>query len=202
MALFERHEGRAHPDVAAALLALGGARELGDGWREALGHYRRADTIMRSYARLRDPDVRRLRVKAARALCGALRALGRYAEAEPHGRRAVLLAERYFGARDLELAGALNDLGMLRKYQGRYAEARPSTDARSRSCAAPGWAPARRSQHLSQPGRHRARARPRPDGEPLARRAVALRTRALGPAPPAVAADVAALAAIVEARGA
>src|SRR6187397_2701618 len=30
VALFERHEGRGHPDVAAALLALGGARELGD----------------------------------------------------------------------------------------------------------------------------------------------------------------------------
>src|SRR5262245_24412970 len=94
VALFARHEGRAHPDVAAALLALGGARELGDGWRDALAHYRRADAIMARYARMRDPDIRRLRVKAARALCGVLRALGRYAEAERHGRRAVSLAER------------------------------------------------------------------------------------------------------------
>ena len=202
VALFERHEGRAHPDVAAALLALGGARELGDGWREALRCYRRADAIMARYARLRDADVRRLRVKAARALCGVLRALGRYAEAEPHGRRAVLLAERYFGARDLELAGALNDLGMLRKYQGRYAEAPPlyrRALAILRGAGLGASADAASIYH-NLGGIEHARAR-YAQGEPHARRAVVLRTRALGARHPTVAADTAALAAIVEGRG-
>jgi hypothetical protein len=84
---FERHAGRAHPDVAAALLALGAALELADRWREALAHYERADRLLARCAGLRNPEIRRLRAKTARALSGVLRALGRYDDAELHARR-------------------------------------------------------------------------------------------------------------------
>src|SRR5580765_2909296 len=123
VSLFEKHEGRRHPDVAAALLELGQALEMGDRWAVGLRCYQRASNLLEDYARLRDPDIRRLRVKAWRALCVVERVLGQYAISDRHGRRAADRAERWFGARDLDLAGALNDIGMLRKYQGRYSEA-------------------------------------------------------------------------------
>jgi len=200
--LFERYEGRRHPDVAAALLELGRARELGDAWGEALGYYRRANTILRRFARLQNPDIRRLRVKSERALCGVYRALGRYPLGDRHGRLAVDLAERYFGARDLDLAGALNDVGMLRKYQGRYAEA-PPLYRRSLAIvrrAGLGDSADAASIYHNLGGIEHARGR-YARAEVPARRAVVLRTRALGARHPSVAADVAALAAIVEGRG-
>src|SRR5262252_2803921 len=113
LALFRRHEGRFHPDVAATLLELGSALEMSDHWPQARRCYQRADAVLQRYSRLRHPDIRRLRVKVARHLCGVCRTLGGYAEGDRHGRLAVRLAERFFGARDLDLAGALNDLGML-----------------------------------------------------------------------------------------
>src|SRR5262245_55276130 len=66
LALFERHAGRGHPDVAAALLEVGAALELHDRWAEAAKKYRRADRLLARHARLRDADIRRLRVKTAR----------------------------------------------------------------------------------------------------------------------------------------
>jgi hypothetical protein len=89
VALFAKHEGPWHPDVAAALLEVGAALELADRWREAHVAYARADRLLARYARRHNPDIRRLRIKAARALCGVCRALGRYAEGNVHGRRAV-----------------------------------------------------------------------------------------------------------------
>src|SRR5205814_1447996 len=47
----------------------------------------------------------------------------RYREAEPLLRRAVAIAERSFGPRSAELAGALNHLGVLYKYMGRFPDA-------------------------------------------------------------------------------
>ena len=40
--LFERADGRQHPDVASALLVLGRAQEIGDAWTEALANDTRA----------------------------------------------------------------------------------------------------------------------------------------------------------------
>ena len=72
------------------------------------------------HARLRDPDIRRLRVKAHRALAGVLRALGRYDEADVHARRAIALAPRsWFGWRDLRFGGRAQRPRHARKYQGR-----------------------------------------------------------------------------------
>ena len=202
LALFERHEGRHHPDVAAALLEVGAALELHDRWTEALRQYQRAERLLARYARLRDPDIRRLRVKTQRALAGVLRALGRYDEADVHARRAVALATQWFGRRDLDLAGALNDLGMLRKYQGRYTEAPPLYRRALAILRAAGLAESAdaASLHHNLGGIEHARGR-YASAEAPARRAVVLRTRALGAGHPVVAADVAALAAIVEGRG-
>jgi tetratricopeptide (TPR) repeat protein len=202
LVLFRRNEGSGHPDVAAAMLELGAALEVGDRWGEALRVYLRADTLLARYARLRDPDIRRLRVKTARALCGVCRALARYTLGDFHGRRAVELAERFFGRWDLDLAGALNDLGMLRKYQGRYPEAIPLYRRALSIVRAAGLgtsADAASSYH-NLGGIEHARGR-YARAEAPARRAVEIRTRALGPRHPQVAADVAALAAIVEGRG-
>jgi tetratricopeptide (TPR) repeat protein len=199
---FERLEGRAHPDVANALLVLGRARELADDWRTALRHYTRAASILARYARLTAPELRRLRVKAARALCGVQRVLGRYAAAEREGRRAITLARRWFGPRDLDLGGALNDLGMVHKYQGRYSEAPPLYRRSLAILNAVGLGESADAASLfhNLGGIEHARGR-YAAAEPYARRAVELRRRALGPGNPLVAADVAALAAIVEQRG-
>ena len=106
---------------------------------------------------------------------------------------------RRFGPRDRYIAGVLNDLGVLRKAQGRYDEAlafyrralplvpRSDRDAHATLAHNLGGIEHARGNY--------ARA------EPHARRSVRLRTALVGAAHPAVAADVAALAAIVEARG-
>ena len=83
---------------------------------------------------------------------------------------------RRFGPRDRYLAGVLNDLGVLRKAQGRYDEALAFYRR-----ALP-LVPARRSARARdagpQPGRHRARPRQLRRAEPHARRSVAAADRA------------------------
>src|SRR3954470_11303839 len=189
-------------DVAAMLLARGQALEIGDRWGEALRCYQRADLLLQPYARVTADHVRRLRVKVARALIGVNRALGRYRDADAHGRRALRLAERSFGRRDLDVAGALNDLGMLRKYQGRYAEALPLYRRALEILRAAGLGRSADAASLfhNLGGVEHARGR-YARAEPPARLAVTLRETLLGPRDPAVAADLGALAAIVAARG-
>jgi tetratricopeptide (TPR) repeat protein len=198
--LFERSDGLHHPDVANGLLTLGRSQELGDAWQEALRSYERANALLNRYSRRRDSDIRRLRVKVARALCGVTRMLGRHDRARSYGLRAVALAERWFGRGDLDLAGALNDLGMVCKYQDRYAEAlRRYRQALSivRAAGLGDSAEAASIYHnlggiAHAQGRY-ARA------EAPARRAVAL--CAQSPRHPAFAAHLAALAAVLEGRG-
>jgi tetratricopeptide (TPR) repeat protein len=202
VALFAACEGPRHPDVAGARLILGRALELGDGWSAALDEYTRAGAILRGHARLAHPEIRRLSVKTLRARCCVLRILGRYGEASRDGLRAIALARRWFGPRDLDHGGALNDLGMVRKYQGRYAEA-PPLYRRSLAileAARLGDSADAASIHHNLGGIEHARGR-YAHAEAPARKAVALRTRALGAGHPSTAADVAALAAIVEQRG-
>src|SRR5262249_754042 len=139
---------------------------------------------------------------------------------EPILRRALALAEEALGPRDVEVGLLLNQLGILHKYQGRFAEAGPIYP-QALWVIEPAPGPhhpqvasiypnlrrppprARRAAPLSPPargGRARPRAR-RARGPPLPRRSVAIREAALGPDHPDVAADVAALAAIVAERG-
>ena len=138
-------------------------------------------------------------IRARTALAGIDRTLGAYAAADRGYRTALAEIRRRFGPRDRYIAGVLNDLGVLRKAQGRYAEAlafyrralplvpRSDRDAHATLAHNLGGIEHARGNY--------ARA------EPHARRSVRLRTALVGAAHPAVAADVAALAAIVEARG-
>src|ERR1043165_3291076 len=48
---------------------------------------------------------------------------GRYAAAEELLQRALEIAGRAYAPDDLEIAGILNDLGVVHKFQGRYEEA-------------------------------------------------------------------------------
>jgi tetratricopeptide (TPR) repeat protein len=198
---YEAVEGPRHPDVANALVELGLVLEARDRLRDAARCQRRALDILAVYphSRSRDPDIARLTIRARTALAGIDRVLGAYAAADRGYQAALAAIRRRFGARDRFMCGVLNDLGVLRKAQGRYADAiayyrralplvpRSDHDARATLAHNLGGIEHARGNY--------ARA------EPYALRSVRLRTALHGAGHPAVAADVAALAAIVEARG-
>ena len=58
-------------------------------------------------------------------LAGLYLAQGRYAEAEPLYKRALVINEKAFGSDHPEVATNLNNLAALYHDQGRYAEAEP-----------------------------------------------------------------------------
>jgi tetratricopeptide (TPR) repeat protein len=198
---YRTFEGPRHPDVANALVDLGLVLEGRDRLREAARCQKRALAILGSpaNARSRDPDVARLRIRARTVLGGIERTLGDHAAADRGYRTALAEVRRRFGPRDPYLAGLFNDLGVLRKAQGRYDEALafyrralplvPRDDHNGRATLAHNLG------GIEHARGNYARA------EPHARRSVRLRTALVGASHPAVAADVAALAAIVEARG-
>ena len=195
---YQAIEGPRHADVANALVELGLVLEARDRLREAARCHRRALRIL-SFDRSRDPDITRLTVRARTALAGIERTLGAYAAADRGYRIAMGEIRRRFGPHDRYIAGVYNDLGVLRKAQGRYAEAlafyRRALPLVARSDR---HALATLAHNLG--GIEHARGN-FGRAEPHARRSVRLRTSLVGAAHPAVAADVAALAAIVEARG-
>jgi tetratricopeptide (TPR) repeat protein len=202
LALYQEAEGRAHPDVANALVELGQILEGRDQLREARRCHARALAILSraSGDAAADPDLIRLRVRARVFVAGLDRALGAYAPADRGYRAALGEVTAAFGPRDADVAGILNNLGVLRKYQGRYAEAVRFYEralailrrTRDRAALATLYHNLGGIQHAR--GRHAA-------GEPHARRSVELRRQVLGPDHPTVAADVAALAALVEGCG-
>jgi tetratricopeptide (TPR) repeat protein len=198
---YQAGEGAAHADVANALVELGLVLEARDRLREGARCHRRALYILSNGANrhARDPDIARLRVRARTALAGIDRTLGAYNAADRGYRTALAEIKRRFGPRDRYIAGVLNDLGVLRKAQGRYAEAL-AFYRRALPLVPRGDRHALATLAHNLGGIEHARgnfAR----AEPHARRSVQLRTALVGADHPAVAADVAALAAIVEARG-
>ena len=205
LAGYTKVEGPRHPDVANALVELGQILEARDRPRPARRCHARALAILQAHVRrapvdARDPDVARLRVRARVFLANIDRGLGTYAAADRGFRAALAQARRVFGPRDPDVGSILNNLGVLRKAQGRYAEATrfyrralPLMRAtRDREAVATLYHNLGGIEHAR--GRYAA-------GEPYARKSVALREAALGRDHVAVAADVAALAAIVEGRG-
>jgi len=205
LADYTRAEGAAHVDVANALVELGQILEARDRLRPARQCQARALAILDRALRgtrgaVADPDIVRLHVRARVFLAGLDRALGAYAAADRTFRTALAEATRAFGPQDLDVAGIFNNLGVLRKYQGRFAES-----ARFYRRALPvleksGDAGALATLYHNMGGIEHARGR-YAAAEPHARRSVELREAALGPDHVATAADVAALAAIVEGRG-
>jgi tetratricopeptide (TPR) repeat protein len=202
LALYVDAEGPRHPDVANALVELGQILEARDELRGARASHRRAVAILAraSKAALADLDIARLALRARILLAGVERALGAYPAADRLFAAALRDARRTFGPRDPDVAGILNNLGVLRKAQGRYAEA-----ARFYRRALPileGWGDkgALATLYHNLGGIEHARGR-YAAGEPHARRSVELRRAAHGAGHLGVAADVAALAAIIDARG-
>jgi tetratricopeptide (TPR) repeat protein len=135
-------------------------------------------------------------VESLRGKAVALRDLARYAESEALLRRALAIAAESAPADTTHLCGLWNELGVLYKYMGRFDEAgRAYTNALP---LAHGAVLATVYHNLG--GLEHARGR-YAAGEPFARRAVAIRERLLGPDHPDVAADLAALAPILDAQG-
>jgi tetratricopeptide (TPR) repeat protein len=198
---YQAVEGAQHADIANALVELGLVLEARDRLREGARCHRRALYVLgnRFNARSPDPDIARLRVRARTALAGIDRTLGAHAAANRGYRTALSEIRRRFGPRDRYIAGVLNDLGVLRKAQGRFGEALafyrralplvPRSDRHALATLAHNLG------GIEHARGNFARA------EPHARRSVRLRTALVGAGHPSVAADVAALAAIVEARG-
>jgi tetratricopeptide (TPR) repeat protein len=189
-------EGTRHPDVANALVELAATLEARDRPTEASGALRRALAILR--ARSDDPDLLRLRLQARIALAGLDRARGAYAAADRVYRTVLAEARRRLPPRDPLTVGVLNNLGVLRKAEGRYAEAVVFYRQTQRLLGRDRQARATLEHNLGGIAHARGRYA---EAEPHARRAVALRAATLGVSHPAWAADVAALAAVVESRG-
>lgn len=198
---YEASEGRRHPDVANALVELAVILEARDRPGEAAVCQRRALAILRPILErpIRDLDLLRLALQARIGLAGLDRARGALAAADRGYASALGEARRRLPPRDPLIASLLNNLGVLRKAQGRYPEAL-AFYRRALPLVARGDREARATLQHNLGGIEHARGR-YAQAEPYARRSVALRTASRGPDHPAVAADLAALAAIVEARG-
>src|SRR6187551_3086863 len=120
LALFERESGPGHPDLANVLNCLATIHTHRAEYPQAEACARRAVNIMRDVrVQASGADIDRLYVQSLTALGNALRALGRYAYAAPVLEEAVAMAEG-LGEDDEDLISALNSLGMLCKYDGRF----------------------------------------------------------------------------------
>src|SRR6188474_2035357 len=120
LALFLRESGPGHPDLANVLNCLATIHTHQAEYPQAESCARRAVDIMRDVrTEAAGADIDRLYVQSLTALGNALRALGRYADAAPVLDEAVAMAEG-LGEDDEDLISALNSLGMLCKYDGRF----------------------------------------------------------------------------------
>jgi tetratricopeptide (TPR) repeat protein len=152
--------------------------------------------------RVADDRVRRdAAMRALRALGGALRRAGRYRAAERILRRAGDAAEVH-GEASVEVAGVLNDLGVVFKFAGRFEEAArlyaQVGDLLDRAGLETSADQATLLHNLGglmhAQGRHA-------DAEPFARQSVELHARTLGPEHHATDLDRIALASIVDQVG-
>lgn len=127
---------------------------------------------------------------------------GHYARAERLFGFALRIAERMLGPNDHLVGAVLSDLGMVHKYQGRLDEAeRAYRRAHAVFLAARGEVALELAAlYHNRGGLEHARGCDA-GGEPFARRGLEIRERALGPDHPAVAADAAALGAILHGLG-
>jgi tetratricopeptide (TPR) repeat protein len=197
LAIFVREDPK-QPDVANVLVGLSTACDAAGLQAEALRHAQRAAAIG---APLRgDADVARVRYAAFCQLASIRTARGEYALARAPWKRALRIAEASLGP--VDVASARNGLGVVGKFTARYDDAEQHYRiALSLVARLPDAAPMRATLLHNLGGLEFSRGRPR-RAEPHARASVALRERLLGKSHPSVAADLAALAPIVEANGA
>ena len=143
----------------------------------------------------------RLQVRALREAGHRETEAADYAAAELDLRRALALSESALGPYDLETARTLNDLGMFAKYTARFDEgAADYARALTIAAGAAGDVLLVADLYHNLGGLEHARGR-FAAGEPLARRGLAIRLRERGPDHPDVAADRAALAALLDGQG-
>lgn len=195
--LLERTEGKDSPDVAAVLNDFAGFYAQQCDYTRAEQLYHRAAGIMETMDG--DEDVTRLRLQLWQGLGHIKQWQGSYEDAETLLQRAVNGAEQAFGSHSQEAIEALNKLGMLFKEMGRYTEA-----GQAYQCALAVVEKTRQPDRQMQANlyhnlgglEHAARNFRR--GEPFARRAVELREQTCGSEHPEVAADLAALAALLD----
>jgi tetratricopeptide (TPR) repeat protein len=148
--------------------------------REAAEH--RLESSLQRIARLREAGD----YQAARSLLGAT----------------LAQTEATFGAESLEVAAALNQLGMIGKYDGQFDEAESVYRRALRITEETVGVnhPLAASLYHNLGGLAHARGQ-FAAGEPYARRSVEIRERLMGSAHPETAADVAALAALLDGQG-
>jgi len=143
-----------------------------------------------------------VRVRLGRALGERARDHGRYAEAEERLLGAAHLADRLLGPGHLETIATYNALGMVHKYRGQFGAGRAAYARALRAAKAlrPIDPLVLATLYHNIGGLEHARGRFH-RALPFARAAVRLRIARLGPLHPDVAADQAALAAILEGLG-
>lgn len=137
----------------------------------------------------------------------ALRERGQYAAAEKYLLKALQLLEQALGKRHLHTANALNGLGVLYKYMGRFAEASRAyrralriVERAANTSPEPELVDFLATLYHNLGGLDHSRGR-HARGEPLARRSVELRRSVRDADDPTIAADEAALAALLDGQG-
>ena len=176
-------------DRSNLLGTLGKALEAQEHIAEAAACFKEAHAALR---RLRGPDAIRLRARSLQYLAGSERFAGRYAAAEKLLLRAL---REKLPRRDPERGNLHNDLGVVYKFWGRYDDAAAQY---KRAAALPGVDRATLLHNLGGLEHSRGRyAR----GAAWARKGAKLREAQVGPNHPALAADLGALAALLDGQG-
>ena len=195
-------EDRQEAAVASAQALLDAARG-----REEQGEYAEAEIILeraRAVTQMlgRNPKADRLRLETLTSLGQVQRVQGHYEDAEQHCRAALVLAEAEVGAEAVEVAEVANELGVTLKYRGDFEEAerlyRRALAIFERDSGAD--YPAIATIYHNMGGLEHARGN-FDNAEPLARLSVEIRQKAAKPDELELAADRAALAAILDGAG-
>ena len=126
LALFEADDGVDSPDVAAVLNDLGEIAEDRCDYELAAERFRRAAEIAETLCDSDDEDLRQLCLRTWNSLAQVYRTQGRHSQAKQIYGRALDFAERIYGVESIEVADALNNLGMLGKFAGWFDEAEKS----------------------------------------------------------------------------
>lgn len=207
VAIFRAAEGDDSPNLANALveharllLLVDRLGEAGPPADEALGILRAlvdAPTVADDLPADVLDELVRLTVRAEGVRASVLRSGGRLDDAEAGARRALALAEERLPAGDPLIAEALNELGVIHKFQGRYDDAEPLYRRALALAESADMLDDAATLYHNLGGLAHARG-DHATGEPLARRSVELREATLGREHPTTAADRAAWGALLE----
>lgn len=114
--------GAEHPDAANARMTLGRILQRMQHAEDALPHFKAAVVALLAIDEP-DPVIDDLAVQALMAHAHCLLELGRFDQAQTEATKALDRARSRFGESSTQTAWALNLLGMLGKFSGRFADA-------------------------------------------------------------------------------